>query len=340
MRFLVFLLRRLFWSLLVLLGLSVVIFLIARGMPGDPARMALGPTASPQQVADLRDEMGLDRPLIEQYLRYVSGLARGDLGRSLLTDRPVTKDIADTFMATFELVLATITLAFVIGLPLGVAAAHWKDRLPDTSIRLFALAFAVTPTFLLALLLQILAGYVLHILPTTGRLPIGTEFSANITGLVTVDSLLQGRFQIFGEALRHLLLPSLALASASIGQVALATRAAMIDVTSQDYIEATRAFGIPEWVRVWKYILRPALIAPMTILGLSFAALIGNAFVVEMLFAWPGMASYGLRTILQKDLNAIMGVVMVSGAFFVTINLVIDVLTGVIDPRVRLGGRA
>lgn len=340
MRFLVFLLRRLFWSLLVLLGLSVVIFLIARGMPGDPARMALGPTASPQQVADLRDEMGLDRPLIEQYLRYVSGLARGDLGRSLLTDRPVTKDIADTFMATFELVLATITLAFVIGLPLGVAAAHWKDRLPDTSIRLFALAFAVTPTFLLALLLQILAGYVLHILPTTGRLPIGTEFSANITGLVTVDSLLQGRFQIFGEALRHLLLPSLALASASIGQVALTTRASMIDVTSQDYIEATRAFGIPEWVRVWKYILRPALIAPMTILGLSFAALIGNAFVVEMLFAWPGMASYGLRTILQKDLNAIMGVVMVSGAFFVTINLVIDVLTGVIDPRVRLGGRA
>ena len=340
MRFLVFLLRRLFWSLLVLLGLSVVIFLIARGMPGDPARMALGPTASPQQVADLRDEMGLDRPLIEQYLRYVSGLARGDLGRSLLTDRPVTKDIADTFMATFELVLATITLAFVIGLPLGVAAAHWKDRLPDTSIRLFALAFAVTPTFLLALLLQILAGYVLHILPTTGRLPIGTEFSANITGLVTVDSLLQGRFQIFGEALRHLLLPSLALASASIGQVALTTRASMIDVTSQDYIEANRAFGIPEWVRVWKYILRPALIAPMTILGLSFAALIGNAFVVEMLFAWPGMASYGLRTILQKDLNAIMGVVMVSGAFFVTINLVIDVLTGVIDPRVRLGGRA
>ena len=340
MRFLVFLLRRLFWSLLVLLGLSVVIFLIARGMPGDPARMALGPTASPQQVADLRDEMGLDRPLIEQYLRYVSGLARGDLGRSLLTDRPVTKDIADTFMATFELVLATITLAFVIGLPLGVAAAHWKDRLPDTSIRLFALAFAVTPTFLLALLLQILAGYVLHILPTTGRLPIGTEFSANITGLVTVDSLLQGRFQIFGEALRHLLLPSLALASASIGQVALTTRASMIDVASQDYSEATRAFGIPEWVRVWKYILRPALIAPMTILGLSFAALIGNAFVVEMLFAWPGMASYGLRTILQKDLNAIMGVVMVSGAFFVTINLVIDVLTGVIDPRVRLGGRA
>ena len=225
-------------------------------------------------------------------------------------------------------------------LPLGVAASQWKDRWPDNTIRLFALLSAVTPTFLLALLFQILAGYVFQVLPTTGRLPIGAGFSADITGLVTIDALLKGDWGILGEALRHLTLPALALAAASVGQVALTTRAAMIDVTSQDYVEAARAFGVPERVRVMKYMLRPALVAPMTILGLSFASLIGNAFVVEMIFAWPGMASYGLRTILQKDLNAVMGVVMVSGVFFVIVNLAIDVVTGIIDPRVRLGGKA
>lgn len=338
MEFLLFLVRRVLWSALVLVGLSIVIFAIARVVPGDPARMALGPTATQQQVIDLQHKLGLDRPIVEQYGLFVSGLLRGDLGRSLLTERPVNDDIRDTFAATFELVLSTITLAFVIGLPLGIIAARWKDRWPDNLVRIFAIFSAVTPSFFLALLLQILAGYVLHILPTTGRLPHDLGFTPNVTGLVLVDSLLAGRLDAFGEGLRYLLLPSIALAAATMGQMARITRSAMIDVSSQDYIEASRAFGIPERVRVLKYMLRPSFVPPLTILGLEFASLIGNAFVVELVFSWPGMAAYGIRTILQKDLNAVMGVVMVSGVFFVLVNLVIDVLVGFVDPRIRIRG--
>jgi peptide/nickel transport system permease protein len=339
LEFLLFLVKRVLWSLLVLFGLSVVIFGIARGMPGDPARLALGPRASQEQVDDLRQKLGLDRPIIEQYGLFIVGLAQGDLGRSLLTERPVNDDIRDTFAATFELVLATITIAFVIGVPLGVAAARWKDRWPDNVVRLIAIFSAVTPSFFLALLLQILAGYVLHILPTTGRLPPSMVFSPDITGLLTIDSLLKGRTDVFFEALRYLLLPSIALSAATLGQIARITRASMIDVSSQDYIEASRAFGVPERVRLFKYMLRPSFVPPLTISGLEFASLIGNAFVVELVFSWPGMAAYGIRTIMQKDLNAVMGVVMVSGVFFVLVNLLIDVLVGFVDPRVRIRGR-
>ncbi|MEO4042982.1 ABC transporter permease [Hoeflea sp. CAU 1731] len=338
MEFLFFLIRRILWSLLVLVGLSMVIFTIARWVPGDPARLALGPRASQEQVQALQDKLGLNKPMVEQYGLFVAGLARGDLGYSLLTERPVNHDIRDTFAATFELVLFTITLAFLFGMPMGVAAAYWKDRWPDNVVRLVALFSAVAPAFFLALLLQILAGYVLHVLPTTGRLPHGMDFTASITGLLTIDSLLLGRPDVFVQAVRHLLLPSLALSSTTLGQIALTTRSSMIDVSSQDYIEASRAFGVPERVQIFKYMLRPSFVPPMTILGLAFASLIGSAFVVELVFSWPGMAAYGVRAIMQKDLNAVMGVVMVSGVFFVAVNLAIDVMVGVVDPRVRVRG--
>jgi peptide/nickel transport system permease protein len=183
-----------------------------------------------------------------------------------------------------------------------------------------------------------LAGYVLHALPTTGRVSPDSPFTADITGLLTLDTLLRGNLGGLSDALRHLLLPTLALSAATIGQIARITRSSMIDVSTQDYIEAVRAFGVPDRVRMFKYMLRPAFVPPMTIMGLEFASLLGNAFVVELVFSWPGMASYGVRSILQKDLNAVMGVVMISGVFFVVINLMIDVLVGFIDPRVRIRG--
>jgi len=339
MEFAAFLVRRVMWSLLVLVGLSVVIFLIARVVPGDPARMALGPTATQDQVADLQEKLGLNLPLIQQYGLFLGGLAQGELGRSLLTEQSVNDDISETFPATLELVLFTILIAFTFGVPLGVAAARWKDRWPDNLVRAIAILSAVMPSFFIALLLQVLAGYVLQILPTTGRLPRDMEFQASVTGLLIIDGLLAGRLDVVGQALRHLLLPSIALALATMGQIARITRASMIDVSRQDYIEAARAFGIPDRVRLFKYQLRPAFVPPLTILGLEFASLIGGAFVVELIFSWPGMAAYGIRAITQKDLNAIMGVVMVSGAFFVVVNLVIDVLVGIVDPRIRIRGR-
>src|SRR5208337_1841254 len=178
-------------------------------MPGDPARMAMGPRASQEQVDELKRKMGLDKPLIEQYQSYIVGLSRGDLGLSFLTKRPVDDDIAETFAATFELVLATILIAFVVGVPLGVVAAANKDGWVDNLVRFFAILGAVTPSFLLALLLQVLAGYVLHALPTTGRLSPDAPFTADVTGLLTVDTLLRGNLGGFLDALRHLLLPTL-----------------------------------------------------------------------------------------------------------------------------------
>lgn len=332
------LLRRLAWSVVVLFGLSVIVFVIARMVPGDPARMALGPAASAEQVERLRAEMGLDQPLVVQYTVYVAGLVRGDLGDSLLTRRPVARDLRQAFPATFELVVATIVLTIVVGVPFGVLAARYKDGWIDAVARLVSLFGVVTPAFFLALLLQLLVGYNVTGIPVTGRLSADLRFSADVTGIMTLDALLAGRFDVFADALRHLLLPTIALAAASIGQITRITRSSMIDVSRKDYVEAERAFGLPDWLVTAKYMLRPSSIPTVTILGLEFASLLGNAFLVEMVFSLPGMASYGVRAILQNDFNAVMGTVLVTGLFFVIVNLLVDLLLGIIDPRVRLRG--
>jgi peptide/nickel transport system permease protein len=333
-----FIIRRFLWSLLVLLGLSVVIFTVARVVPGDPARIALGPLATAEQVENLREKMGLNRPIYVQYWRYVQGLVQGDMGQSLLTQRSVTRDLRTAFPATLELVLTTMIIAVSVGLPTGVFAARYKDTAWDNVGRIVSLFGVVTPAFFIALLLQLLVGYYLSFLPVSGRLDPSIRFIPQLTGMVSIDALLRGEWRVLGDAMRHLLLPSLALAAATIGQIARLTRSSMIDVSRKDFIEATRAFGIPERVTTFKYMLKPSFIPTLTILGLEFASLLGNAFLVEMVFGWPGMASYGVRAILQKDFNAIMGVVMVTGAFFVFVNLLIDVLLGYFDPRIRLRG--
>jgi peptide/nickel transport system permease protein len=187
-------------------------------------------------------------------------------------------------------------------------------------------------------LLQLLVGYFLHFLPVNGRLSPSATFTPDITGMVLIDALLRGQPAAWLDGLRHLILPAVSLAAASLGQIARITRSSMIDVSRKDYVEAARAFGIPDFVTTFKYMLKPSFIPTLTILGLEFASLLGNAFLVEMVFGWPGMAAYGVRAILHKDFNAIMGVVMVTGAFFVLVNLLIDVLLGTFDPRIRIRG--
>ena len=331
-----YLLRRALTLLIVLLGLAILIFVIARIVPGDPARIALGPLATPEQVAQLRAEMGLDQPFLVQLWRYLAGIVQGDLGRSLLTSRPVLEDIAEALPATFELVVFTILLQIAVSIPLGVIAAVHRDTWIDNLTRILSLIGVVTPGFVLAILLQLVAAYYLGFFPVTGRIDVGLDFEATVTGLYLIDGLLAWRWDVVGSALRHLALPSIALAAAGIGQVMRITRGAMIEVASRDFVEASRAYGIPERVVTYRYMLRVAAVAPLTILGLEFASLIGNAFIVEFVFSWPGIASYGVRTILQKDLNAVIGVVLVSGVFFVVANLLIDVALGILDPRHRL----
>ena len=331
-----YLLRRALTLLLVLFGLSILIFIIARIVPGDPARIALGPLATATQVEELREEMGLNASFPVQLWSYLSGLVQGDLGKSLLTSRPVMDDIRGALPATFELVLVTIIFQIFISIPLGVMAAIYRNTWIDNLLRVISLIGVVTPGFVLAIILQLVAAHYLGFLPVTGRLDGGIDFEANFTGLLLIDGTLAGRFDVVLDAIRHLFLPAIALSAAGIGQVMRITRTAMIEVSSRDFVEATRAYGIPEKVVTFRYMLRVASVAPLTILGLEFASLIGNAFIVEFVFSWPGIASYGVRTILQKDLNAVIGVVLISGVFFVVANLTIDIILGLLDPRHRL----
>jgi ABC-type dipeptide/oligopeptide/nickel transport system permease component len=331
------LLRRTIGFAFILLGLSVVIFTVARVVPGDPARMALGPLATNEQVAQLQQEMGFSKPAVVQYFDYIGGVLRGNLGKSLLTSRAVADDIAQALPATLELVLFTLFLIAVVAVPLGVLAARRHNSWIDNVSRLVSLLGVVTPGFVFAILLQLLVSH-FHFFPLTGRLSTNLGFVPDITHLALIDSLLKGRLDAFGDALSHIFLPALALSAAGIGQIMRITRSSMLDVARRDHVETLRSFGLPEYVITLKYMLRLAAVAPLTILGLEFASLIGNAFIVEMVFAWPGIASYGLRAILSKDINAVMAVVLTSGLFFVVANLIVDLLVGLIDPRLRARG--
>jgi ABC-type dipeptide/oligopeptide/nickel transport system permease component len=336
MKFSYFLIRRLLHSILVLVGLSILIFAIARILPGDPARLALGPFASQQQVENLRQKMGMNQPLHLQYVSYVKGFFRGDLGLSFQTRRSVSLDIAHYLPATIELVTMSIVWVLVIGVPFGVLAGRYKDSWFDNLSRVVAFIGVAVPPFVVGLMGQLIFSYSLGILPTTGRLSLLTPAPPTWTGFLTVDSLIAGNFTAFGDALQHILLPSFAIAMTGIGQITRLTRGSVSDILGKDYIEAAKAFGIPNRYVTFKYMLKPSFIAPLTILGLTFASELGNAFLVESVFGWPGMAKYGVNAILRKDFNAIMGVILIIGLAFVVVNFVVDVLAGYVDPRIRI----
>jgi ABC-type dipeptide/oligopeptide/nickel transport system permease component len=336
MKFSYFLIRRLLHSILVLVGLSILIFAIARILPGDPARLALGPFASQQQVENLRQKMGMNQPLHLQYVSYVKGFFRGDLGLSFQTRRSVSLDIAHYLPATSELVTIAIVWVLVIGVPFGVLAGRYKDSWFDNLSRVVAFIGVAVPPFVVGLMGQLIFSYSLGILPTTGRLSLLTPAPPTWTGFLTVDSLIAGNFTAFGDALQHILLPSFAIAMTGIGQITRLTRGSVSDILGKDYIEAAKAFGIPNRYVTFKYMLKPSFIAPLTILGLTFASELGNAFLVESVFGWPGMAKYGVNAILRKDFNAIMGVILIIGLAFVVVNFVVDVLAGYVDPRIRI----
>lgn len=329
------LLKRMLSFVLVLFVLSLMIFVLARVVPGDPARMALGPSATREQVNQLRQRMGFDQPVITQYVRYVSNAVRGDLGSSIVSNREVRDDIATFLPATLELVVVTILIVFGVAVPLGVVTARYRNSWIDNCGRFFSLLGVTIPSFLFAVCLQIAASNYLPQWPILGRVNYELGALGGPTGFLLVDSVISGRPAVFLSAMQHLLLPAFALSMAGIGQITRITRSSMIDHQRRDHVLTLRSFGVPERVIVFRYLLKLSSIAPLTIMGLEFASLIGNAFVVEMVFSWGGFASYGLAAILQKDLNAVMAVVLVSGIFFIIANLIIDLIISIIDPRLR-----
>ncbi len=332
----VFIARRLLHALVVLLGLSMLIFVLVRVVPGDPVRAALGARAPEDVVARVRQEMLLDRPLYVQYAAWLRNTLRGNFGNSLYTRRPVVEDIKAFLPATFELALFAGLVMTVVGVLLGVAAARRANSWLDNAVRVLAYTGVVTPAFVFAIIFVLIFGYYLEILPTSGRLTPGVTPPPTITGLITVDSLLTGNGRAFWDALKHLILPGVSLAMAGLSQQARITRASLSDNLQKDFILAHRTYGIPEWKIMLKYLLKPSLIPTVSILGLDFAALISNAFLVEMVFNWPGLSRYGIAAILRKDVNAVAAVVMILGITFTVANILVDIVVAYLDPRIRM----
>jgi peptide/nickel transport system permease protein len=337
MRLLIFLARRLGYSIFVLLGLSILVFLIARVMPGDPARMAMGPRAPEWVVERFRTEMHLDKPLYVQYYYWLRDALQGKFGLSIYTRRDVSQDIGEFFPATMELALFAGIIMGVFGIVLGVVSARYANSWIDNSVRVITYMGVVTPAYVFAILFLLLFGYVLNLLPTTGRLSPGVPAPPTRTGLVTLDSLLAGNFTAFFDALKHLIMPGIALALGGLSQEARITRASITENLQRDFIALERSQAIPERVIMSKYLLKLSLIPTVSILGLDFASLLGNAFLVEMIFNWPGMSRYGIHAMLTKDLNAIVAVIMIFGVIFITVNIIVDLVVSWLDPRIRLG---
>jgi len=336
MNFSRFLARRLGYSIFVLIGLSIVVFIIARMVPGDPARAALGPRASQEAVDKLREKLHLDESLVVQYAYWLKSVFQGDLGESLLTRRPVIEDIKEFLPATLELALFSGLFMAFLGILLGILSARYCNTWVDNLIRIFAYIGIATPAFVVAIILLLLFGMYYQIFPTIGRLSQWIDAPTKITGLITIDSLLTGNLTAFLDALKHLLLPAFSLALGGMFQEARITRSSMLENSKKDYVSAARSYGIPERTVIFKYLFKPSIIPTVSILGLDFASLMGNAFLVELLFNWPGISRYGINVMLRKDVDAIIAVVMVLGVVFTLINIIVDIIVAYLDPRIRL----
>jgi len=333
-----FIAKRTLYSLAVLFGLSLLVFFMARVMPGDPARLALGQRTPEEVVERFRNEMHLNDPLFLQYYHWLKGLLHGDLGVSFVTRRPILDEIKAVLPATMELILFALFINVVVGQTMGITAAWHRNTWIDNVARGFSYIGVVIPSFIFLLFLILIFCYLFPILPTTGRLSYGVTPPPVLTGMMTVDSLLTGHFEALLDTLKHMILPAVALAVPSIAHGSRITRASMIDFRQSDWLAFERANGIPERIVMFKYLLRPALVPTVSVLGPGFAYMVVNGFLVELISGWPGLARYGMTSILEKDLNALTAVVLTLGVFFAVMNTIVDIIVGWLNPNIRLAG--
>jgi peptide/nickel transport system permease protein len=331
-----YLLRRLLLTIPILLGVSMLVFFMLHSAGGDPATLMLGSRADPVAVAELRAELGLDRPLWVQYVDFLSGAVRGDFGRSYRSNSPVVAEIAARFPATIELAVAAMGIAVVVGVVVGTVAAVRRHTVFDYLSSAGVLLGISIPTFWLGIILIIVFGLWLRWLPISGRVDprLGADPSVPF---LTVTSLLQGNWAVAGDAFRHLILPALTLAAWPAAIVARMTRASLLESLGQDYARTARGKGLPERLIVVRHAARNALLPVLTVVGLEFGTLLGGAVVTETIFAWPGLGQLTVAAIGARDYQVIQGVVVLLAAVFVVLNLMVDVLYAVLDPRIRYG---
>ena len=329
-----YIIKRVLGVIPVLLCVSMLVFGFLRLIPGDPALVMLGERATPENIARVREQLGLNKPIYEQYLTFVSHALRGDLGRSILRQEPVTQEIIRRFPATIELALAALLFAIAVGIPAGVISAVRRGSWFDSSSMLVALTGVSMPIFWLGLMLIYLFAVVLHLLPTGGRLDASTQL-APITNLVLVDSLLRGNIPVFIQGLRHLLLPALALGTIPMAIIARMTRSSMLEVLGQDYIRTAHAKGLMARTVVVRHALRNAWLPIITVVGLQVGILLSGAILTETVFSWPGIGRWLVDAIYARDYPIVQGVTLIIALIFVVVNLSVDILYALVDPRIR-----
>ena len=334
-----FILRRLAGSALVLLGLSVITFALARVVPSNPAAIYIGPKARPEDIARVTQELGLDRPLPVQYLTYMGDMLTGNWGTSIGTKRPVLEEIFGRLPATLELIGAAMLLAVPLGILLGVLSARWQRRPPDLVVRIVSIVGVSIPAFWLGLLLQVVFFRTLGLLPLTGRVDADLRFTSpivEVTGLYLVDTLLAGNWTALRDVAWHLVLPAVTLAAYPIGLIARMTRASMLEAIGQDYVRAARAAGIRESLITYRLALKNALIPVTTVVGLTLASSLTGTFFVEVVFNWPGLGTFAVKGLLNLDYPVVMGITLFGAIAYVLINLAVDLAQSWLDPRTRL----
>lgn len=329
-----FILRRLLLMVLVVFGISIITFALTRVVPGNPARLLAGPHARQAQVDALAARYNLDGPILDQYWIYLKGLAQGDLGNSVTTRRPVTDDLRQFLPATIELTLTSLFLTIAIGIPLGMLAAVKRGSLLDHASRLFSIAGVSMPIFWLGLVLQVLLYQKASLLPVGGRLGLFDVEPERVTGSYLIDSLIAGDFALFRTALVHLILPAATLAIGSLAVITRMMRASVLETFNADYVRTARAKGVQESRILSKHVFRNAFIPTLTVLGLQVGYLLAGNFLVESVFNWPGIGLYAVNAIRNLDYAAIMGVTLVVSVIYVLVNLLVDVLYVVLDPRI------
>lgn len=328
------LLRRLLLLVPILFGVTVIVFGAVRLVPGDPAQVMLGERASPEAIARVRESLGLDKPLPVQFAVTLDRLAHGDLGRSIVTGAPVTREIGQRFPATVELGAAALAIALAVGIPLGILAAARKNSWIDVLSTSGALVGVSMPIFWLGLVLMLLFSAQLRVLPLSGRLDLALDL-APVTGFYLVDALLRADLAAFRSAVLHLILPALTLATVPMAIIARMTRAAMLEVLGADYVRTARAKGLGERAVVWRHALANAAIPIVTVAGLQLGYLLSGAVITETIFSWPGIGSLAVQSVFSRDFPVLQGCVLVFATCFVLVNLATDLLYTRLDPRLR-----
>jgi peptide/nickel transport system permease protein len=329
-----YLARRLIEAIPVIFGVSILVFLLLHLIPGDPAVAILGERATEENVQAIREQLGLNKPLYEQYFIWVGNMVQGDLGHTVRGNIPVADEISSRFPATVELSLWALTVAVLVGVPTGILSGVRRNSLIDTASMFTALIGVSIPIFVLGLLLIYFVGVELRWLPFVSRLSSNVQLE-RVTGLHTVDAVITGNWDALKDAVEHLILPAITLATVPMAVIARITRSSMLEVLNQDYIRTARAKGLRSFVVVMRHAFRNALLPIVTIIGLQLGTLLSGAVLTETIFSWPGVGKWLFDSIIARDYPIVQSMTLIIAMIYIVVNMAVDLLYALIDPRIR-----